>query len=276
MQPDDGAASSNGAKINAKISEEEQKKRECKKKIIICVVAVLVAVALFLVGLFSIGLSLPLPELIKVVLFFGGAAGLVLSIVLAIRYTLTFFRLRKGVETNVPSILPKQVRSFINSKLPNDVIRIPLQYDDEAGHEILKGFTERFLKNVVFPRGFEDFLYDEERTVFIHYYQDGFDVDYIEMDGKYEADRIKDVNMDLIVYNDDYFTQFRRVVFFADDESGHRHFLLDYGYGGEPKVRILDDELDTVELLADNFAEFLQNMVTPREAHDLLGKEYYG
>ena len=51
---------------------------------------------------------------------------------------------------------------------------------------------------------------------------------------------------------------------------------MDYGEFGEPKVKYLDDEFDEVTLLANSFKEFLEDVVTPQKAKELLGKNYYG
>ena len=41
--------------------------------------------------------------------------------------------------------------------------------------------------------------------------------------------------------------------FFADDETGHNHFFLDYSNGLEnPKVKFLQEETDNVLLVATN------------------------
>lgn len=80
----------------------------------------------------------------------------------------------------------------------------------------------------------------------------------------------------MLLYADDYYTQFRNILLFADDESGHCQFLLDYGKGGEPSVKYMDNELDIIIHLADTFAEFEQKLLSASEAKEILKDEYYG
>ncbi|MDE7086969.1 MAG: SMI1/KNR4 family protein, partial [Clostridia bacterium] len=91
---------------------------------------------------------------------------------------------------------------------------------------------------------------------------------YYEIADVYTPDELIEINKNILLYNDDYHTQFRDILLFADDESGHCHFLLDYGRGGEPKVKYLDDEADVVITLAGSFAEFTQKLTGEPENSD--------
>ena len=156
-----------------------------------------------------------------------------------------------------------------------DVTRIPVEYDDGAGQAELEKQTEYFLENLKYPAGFEEFVrkfnrlstdeWSAERKYFIRpkkQWSKPFGNYWNELYDVYDFDGLKEVNFDLIVRTDDYFTQFRNVLFFADDDGGHCHFLLDYGKNkSEPSVKYLDDELDRVELLANSFAEFVNKLV---------------
>jgi len=260
-----GSASSAGSKL----SEAEKALRPIKKRLIIYSSLAAVCVMLLIADTLAICLNAELSDDFKVYIFLAGFLGFVIFAVQMIRQARDLVRTRKQAKKTVAP-------AFEEADSADDVIRKPVDFDDEAGKSELEAYTANFLKNVVYPDGFEEFLKDGETTVFIHYYKDGYDVDYFEMDGKYDADEIKSINLDFIVYADDYHTQFRNVLFFADDLSGHCHFLLDYGDGGEPKVKYLDDEYDEVTLLADSFKEFLEDTVTPKKAKELLGKQYYG
>ena len=90
----------------------------------------------------------------------------------------------------------------------------------------------------------------------------------------WQPERLREFNENMFLY-DDYHNQFRDIVFFSDDGSGHCHFLLDYGKGGEPQIKYMDDELDLVVLIADSFKEFKQKLITAKEANAIIGKDYY-
>ena len=160
-----------------------------------------------------------------------------------------------------------------------DVIRVPVEYDDEAGRSELEKHTKSFLETLKYPAGFEEFVRkfnrlstDEcfaEKKFFIRpkkQWSKPFGSYWNELYDIYDFDGLKEVNFELIVQTDDYFTQFRDVLFFADDDGGHCHFLLDYGKNKfEPSVKYLDDELDIVELLANSFTEFVNRLVAEND-----------
>ena len=160
-----------------------------------------------------------------------------------------------------------------------DVTRIPVEYDDEEGQAELEKHTENFLENLTYPAGFEEFIrkfnkmntdeWSAAKRFFIRpkkQWKKPFGCYWNEIWDVYDFDRLKEENFNFIVCTDDYHTQFRNVLFFAGDDGGHCHFLLDYGKNRfEPSVKYLDDELDRVELLANSFKEFAAKLVAEND-----------
>ncbi|MDE7329528.1 MAG: SMI1/KNR4 family protein [Clostridia bacterium] len=253
-----------------------------KQKLIVTGIALAVWAGIFIFAVLMIGLELAenIPNGFKLVLFLGSGVMTLLFLALFIRSILEYVRDKKAPEKTdyihggkVPGAYVPQ--PYVSGQNPEeDVLRVPVEYDDEQGKAEQEILTKRFLNNIVYPQGFLDFLTAEDgKTVFIKNFDGG---DYYQVEDKYPAEQLIEINEDTLIYRDDYFTQFREVLFFADDESGHMHFLLDYATGGEPKVKILDDELDEVYLLADTFEEFVEKLCTPKQANEKLGEKYYG
>ncbi|MDE6373287.1 MAG: SMI1/KNR4 family protein, partial [Clostridia bacterium] len=159
-----------------------------------------------------------------------------------------------------------------------DVTRGPIIADDDGkGYDDFEERTKKFFANIVYPQGFLEFLKkygksrdmegggtdddenfeNKEPVLLTRYIERGGE--YFVMDDVYPQDELIEIN-DYILTSAEYYSQFNNVLFFADDESGHCHFLLDYGKGGEPKVKYLDDETDVVRTLAENFAEFTDKL----------------
>lgn len=150
-----------------------------------------------------------------------------------------------------------------------DVKRYPIKLGDKAAWEELVSVTQKFLDNFVAPEGFYEFLdkFDYANTQ-KRFVMDKFNpvsmlgANYFELFDLVKSENIKDYNLDFITRRDDYHTMFRNVLFFGDDSSGHCHFFLDYSKGLEyPSVKFLDDESDTVQLVAVSFDEMQKNLV---------------
>ncbi|MBD5631843.1 MAG: hypothetical protein HDP34_01250 [Clostridia bacterium] len=228
------------------------------KKLIACVVADIVSAAVLISAIAIIVERLPVPRIITLLMFFGGIIGMFLSFVLSFKFTILKLKWKK----QNPNITKRY--NFRPQNKYEDAIRIPLEYDDDAAHDELEKHTEKFLETLTYPEGFEEFLrnFNAEKRFFINErreYDD--DPEYYEIGDIYPLDEIKQLNIDFLVFCDDYHTQFRDILFFADDEGGHCHFFLDYGRGGEPKVKFLDDESDLVVQLANSFEEFVNKLV---------------
>lgn len=238
---------------------------------IVFAVVVISAIAIIVRGAY-------IPKGISVLMFFGGGAGMALCFVLTAKNTFLKYKYLKNEKVNKKNAAEWKV--YLSDKLAElknynlrpqdkeeDVIRIPIEYDDEEGANELEKHTEKFLKDLVYPEGFEDFLKGfasgENDKRFLINDRNEYDDDlyYYEIADVYPLDEIKQLNLDFFVFCDDYHTQFRDVLAFADDESGHCHFILDYGKGGEPTVKYLDDEGDIVILLENTFKEFVSKLV---------------
>lgn len=218
------------------------------------------------------------PRGITALMFLGGGAGMALCLALTAKYTFLKYKYLKDEKANKTNAA--EWKAYLSDKLAElknynlrpqakdeDVIRIPIEYDDEDGANELEKHTEKFLKNLVYPEGFEDFLKGfangktDKRFLINDRKEYDDDLYYYEIAYIYPLDEIKQLNLDFFVFCDDYHTQFRDVLAFADDESGHCQFILDYGKGGEPKVKYLNDESDIVILLANTFKEFVSKLV---------------
>lgn len=201
------------------------------------------------------------PKILGLV-FILGCAGCVASLIVVFMVVFTaIYQDRKKTKALQAAGL-EQVRA-------EDVNRKPIAYDDEEGFKKLEEYTKNFLKNIVYPQGFTEFLkryttgndgeeLAKEETKLKRFVRRNDE--YYGMEEVYSPNELTELNENALLYYDDYHTQFRDILFFADDESGHCHFLLDYGKGGEPKVKYLDDEIDVVVTLADSFEEFTQKL----------------
>lgn len=200
------------------------------------------------------------PKILGLV-FILGCAGCAASLIVVFMVVFTaIYQDRKKAKALQAAGL-EQVRA-------EDVNRKPIAYDDEEGFKKFEEYTKKFFANIVYPQGFIEFL---------KRYTTGLDGDTLEkeeislkrfisrngeyygMADVYAPTELIEINNDILLYSDDYHTQFRNILFFADDESGHCHFLLDYGKG-VPKVKYLDDEIDVVVTLADSFEEFTRKL----------------
>lgn len=225
------------------------------------------------VGLILIGAAVnTIPSGGKTILIIFGAVLFASSVLqTVIKYAL--YRRNKNFNAALTAAFARQT----NKNPQEDVIRIPVGYDDEEGKEEQERQIKEFLESVVLPKGFADYLNAaDDRKVFILASNDFACNTYYEAEDKFPADKLKEINLDMLAYRDDYYTQFRKILLFAGDESGHCYFLLDYGKVGEPSVKLLDDEADEVCLLANSFKEFKDKLLTPKEAKAILGKNYYG
>ena len=240
----------NGVAIDRSVSRHPLLKAE-----IACIVVLVVSFVLFLVSIVFICYRGIIPDGVTAVLFFAGIAGYVAGslwikrlFVRQISDRANHNRLQQAGLVQIPA---------------DDVTRKEIAYNDEKGFRELEEYTLKFFENIIYPQGFIEFLKQDtategeaelKRTV----KRNGNDYTLADI---YPPQDLIEINKHLLLYSDDYHTQFRDILFFADDESGHCHFLLDYGKGSEPKVKYLDDELDTVILLAESFQQFTEKLV---------------
>ena len=240
----------NGVAIDRPVS-----KRPLTRAEIACIIVLVVSLLLFLVSIVFICYRGIIPDGVTAVLFVAGIAGYIAGSLWSKRLFVRQMRERAN---------EKRLQKAGLLQIPEeDVIRKEIACGDEKGFQELEEYTLKFFENIVYPQGFVDFLKrytaesdgEAEKKRFVE--RDGNDY---EMADIYPPQDLIEINKNLLLYNDDYHTQFRDILFFADDESGHCHFLLDYGKGGEPKVKYLDDELDTVITLADSFQQFTEKL----------------
>lgn len=239
----------NGVAIDRPVS-----KRPLTKADIAWLIILVVSFVIFLISIVFICYRGIIPDGVTVALFFVGIAGCIACNLRARRLFLK--DMSEWAEQK------RLQKAGILQKPTEDVNRKEIA-DDEKGFQELEEYTLKFFENIVYPQGFLDFLKkyttreggETELKRFVRRNGNRY-----EMEEVYPPQEIIQINKDLILYNDDYYTQFRDVLFFADDESGHCHFLLDYGKGGEPKVKFLDNELDTVITLADSFHQFTEKL----------------
>jgi len=171
------------------------------------------------------------------------------------------------------SLIALGVVIFLARKKPrkksvDDTIRITIEFDDpdyDAKIKELEKYTKTFLNNLKYPAGFEEFLKRYNPTDPGDFWKMKrcavMDDTVHEMAEVFKPTEIKELNLELLVTSDDYMTQFRNILLFANDPSGHCYFFLDYGKNSEsPMVKILDNELDEIILLANNFDEFLSKL----------------
>ena len=240
----------NGVAIDRPVSKHPLTKAE-----ITCITVLIVSVVVFLISIVFICYRGIIPDAVTAVLFVVGIAGYVAGSLWSRRLFVTQISERAN---------QKRLQEAGLMQIPaEDVNRKEIAYDDKKGFQELEEYTLKFFENIIYPQGFIDFLKrytsesdgeaEQKRSV----KRKGNDY---EMADIYPPQDLIKINKDLLLYNDDYHTQFRDILFFADDESGHCHFLLDYGKGGEPKVKYLDDELDTVITLADSFQQFTEEL----------------
>lgn len=254
-----------------------------KHKLIISsvVLAVFTAITVAAVSLICTDTTASVPNGIKLILFLFGAAGFFFSLCLTV--CLAVVTVRAKIKDN------RLIAAGLKQNPLEDVIRGPIIADDDLkGYDGFEERTKKFFANIVYPQGFPEFLKKygkshraaeggtdgaetiekEEKKVFTTLYIQRDDGEYFGLDDVYPQDELIEIN-DYILTSAEYYSQFNNVLFFADDESGHCHFLLDYGNGGEPQVKYLDDELDVVKTLAENFAEFNEKI------QECTFEEYY-
>ncbi len=241
-------------KKNGVIIDRPVSKRPLSKAEIADVVILVVSLLLFLVSIVFICYGGIIPDGVTAVLFLAGVAGYVAGGLWA-----KCLFAEQAIETANRKRLQKEGLLQIPAE---DVTRKEIAYDDEKGFQELEEHMLKFFENIVYPQGFIGFLkrYSEQEgeEAQKRFLQRGGN--YYELADVYSPQEIIEINKNLLLYNNDYYTQFRDVLFFADDESGHCHFLLDYGKDGEPIVKYLDDELDTVITLADSFRQFIDKL----------------
>ena len=239
-----------GVAIDRPVSKHPLTKAE-----IACIILLVVSLLVFLISIVFICYRGIIPDGVTAVLFFAGIAGYVAGSL----WTKRLFVIQMSERAN-----QKRMQQAGLLQIPSeDVNRKEIAYDDKAGFQELEDYTLKFFENIVYPQGFLDFLKqdtagpDSEEEPKRCVKRNGNDYELADI---YPPQELIEINKRLLLYNDDYHTQFRDILFFADDESGHCHFLLDYGKGGEPKVKYLDDELDTVITLADSFQQFTEKL----------------
>jgi hypothetical protein len=179
------------------------------------------------------------------------------------------------IKTVVDKYYQNKTKSMPPESTDTETKRIPIDFSDERYAEKieeLKRYTEEFLQNVKYPAGFEEFLNevrkenDPELSIKYIVKDRGSNGKYFKVWEFFAPGQIKEITVDLIVNTNDYYTQFRDILFFAGDESGHGNFFLDYGKNrDEPSVEFLDDEIDEVERVAETFAEFKSKVLTEKE-----------
>lgn len=204
------------------------------------------------------------PNGVKLIMFLGGACGFLLFLGVTINFTVLFGKEKaKNKRLIAAGLMQNPEEDVIRGSIISD--------DDEKGYNEFEERTKKFFENIVYPQGFFEFLkkYGKchggtdgaeipekvEKKVFTTLYIQRDDGEYFGIDDVYPQDELLKTN-EYILTSAEYYSQFSNVLFFADDESGHCHFLLDYGRGGEPKVKYLDDETDVVRKVAESFAEF--------------------
>lgn len=259
-------------------------KNPYNKNIIACVIADGVSALVLLVSIIFIVEKVHVPKIITLLMFFVGCIGMVICFALIVRFTFLKMEWKKENSLSYPNFDIRKTKKYTfrpQSKY-EDAIRIPLEYDDEEGHNELEKHTNKFLESLSYPVGFEEFLTkfqagETDKRFFINERREyDADPEYYEIGDIYPLEEIKQMNIDFLVFCDDYHTQFRDILMFAGDESGHCHFFLDYGRGGEPKVKYLDDEFDLIVLLANSFQEFKEKLITAKQAKEILGDKFYG
>lgn len=239
----------NGVAIDRPVS-----KRPLTKAEIACIIVLVVSLVIFIISVVFMCYRGIIPDGVTAVLFLVSIAGYIAGGIWA-RYLLL-----KQISERAKQ---KRLQDMGLVQIPaEDVNRKEIACDDEKGFQELEEYTLKFFENIVYPQGFLDFLkryaeQDGEAELKRRVKRGGNEY---EMEDVYSPQELIQINKDLILYNNDYYTQFRDVLFFADDASGHCHFLLDYGKGGEPKVKYLDNELDTVITLADSFQQFTEKL----------------
>lgn len=133
----------------------------------------------------------------------------------------------------------------------------PFAPDYQEKSAELEKVTKEFLDNVKLPKGFTEFLNEYAKD--LH----GLDEGELWLGEVTPSEELIDYNMELICFRDDYFTQFRKVVFFALDQSfGHGYYFLDYSLSDtDPMVKFIDDEKPLgkeIDLIANSFKEFCE------------------
>lgn len=259
-------------------SEAETKpavKRQFSKPELLRGIGLLVggAVCLILVLVFLLNGELEVKKQMLQVLAMGGVALLIAGAVFI------FIAFRKGRAASKPAKAvpqkPQQTEntvqyrynSYVSSKPRYDgaetTKRTPIEYNDKDYDKKiaeLREYTKAFLDKVVYPAGFAAFIenFGAERYIVKNRGSYG---DFFEVYDVLKLEEIKEYSLDLFTARDDYHTQFRDLVAFGVDESGHGEFFLDYGQSkAVPSVKFLDNEIDIVEHVADNFDEFLANL----------------
>jgi len=147
-------------------------------------------------------------------------------------------------------------------------IRKPIKVGDrnyEAKIQQLEIDTRKFYSNMVLPDGLKEFLtkYSNKEVPRFNssFFETDMDIHMLGINSVLKPNDIIEDNIKQIVYTDDYFTQFRKVLFFAFDGSGHGFYFLDYGANNiQPPVRFLDSEQDKIYNLTNSFFEFKQKI----------------
>ena len=159
---------------------------------------------------------------------------------------------------------PEKVEVKVKKGGKDDTIRKPISVGDrnyEKKIQKLEIETRAFFKNIIYPEGFKEFLDKYSKRSLPKYSNLIFGVDVAKfmlgISSVVSPENLVDENLKQIVFHDDYFSQFRKVVFFAYDGSGRGFYFIDYGKNPvQPVVKFLDSEQDKIFTLAPTFYEF--------------------
>ena len=141
---------------------------------------------------------------------------------------------------------------------------------------------KNFWDNLVLPDGFCEFL-DEysngqnDKKVILSK-EDPKDtfvegINFFRLYNVCPSEKLKEYNDRVILGHKT--RMYRNVVAFADDGKGECLFFLDYEYGNEPLINVMNEKRNTGYYVAGSFGKFRQKLVTGKKANELIGKDYY-
>ncbi|MDE7379928.1 MAG: SMI1/KNR4 family protein [Clostridia bacterium] len=229
--------------------------------VLLAVFTVIAVVSVIVIGSDTAG---TVPNAVKLVLFLGGAAGFVIS--LAVFVTVLIKRSRKTpANQSVSWVFKKDV--------PTEEEKVRKEYE-----RLYKNFWD----NLVFPDGFCEFL-DEyangqnDKKVILSKedpkdaYVEG--INFFRLYNVCPSEKLKEYNDRAILRHKT--RMYRNVVAFAEDGTGECLFFLDYEYGNEPLINVMNEKRNTGYYVAGSFSKFRQKLVTEKKANEIIGKDYY-